>query len=335
MTIEEMEQKLYLLEKENKELKEKLTKRKSREKIKTTKKEIIDYWAVRQDECELSVDWAEAHERCWRCGYKKTLDRCHIIPDSLGGKDEPKNLVLLCRRCHKEAPNVEDEEIMWDWIRAYKTSFYDTFWKNQERKEYEFIYKKSFLDELKERDILSYRDLDRFWNINIGRSSIHYGQPWGNTATDVGILRMRLKAYDAQIGCKHNKKTKQFREKEKKFDKLVWEMYNFARKTNFSIWEGRSKNPFSITISHSEGPKQKCYVSVKLGRDNKYKIAYTNEANPNNSKVSDYNILVGESEEDVLKLVKKEVNSYIKKFGKPKQQEYVFTYNPIYHLREE
>lgn len=96
MTIEEMEQKLYLLEKENKELKEKLTKRKSREKIKTTKKEIIDYWAVRQDECELSVDWAEAHERCWRCGYKKTLDRCHIIPDSLGGKDEPKNLVLLC-----------------------------------------------------------------------------------------------------------------------------------------------------------------------------------------------------------------------------------------------
>ena len=26
-----------------------------------------------QEELGLSVDWAEAKERCWRCGYKKTL----------------------------------------------------------------------------------------------------------------------------------------------------------------------------------------------------------------------------------------------------------------------
>lgn len=36
--------------------------------IKTSRKQIIEYWETCQDECELSVDWAEAEERCWRCG---------------------------------------------------------------------------------------------------------------------------------------------------------------------------------------------------------------------------------------------------------------------------
>ena len=38
-----------------------------REKIKATKGQIVDYWIGHEDECGLSVDFAEAHERCWRC----------------------------------------------------------------------------------------------------------------------------------------------------------------------------------------------------------------------------------------------------------------------------
>ena len=68
----------------------------NRRNIKTTKKEIIDYWFCRIDESDLSVDYTEAHERCWRCGCEGTLERCHIVPDSLGGNDEAANLVLLC-----------------------------------------------------------------------------------------------------------------------------------------------------------------------------------------------------------------------------------------------
>ena len=40
--------------------------------IKTSRKQIIEYWETCQDECELSVDWAEAEERCWRCGCEST-----------------------------------------------------------------------------------------------------------------------------------------------------------------------------------------------------------------------------------------------------------------------
>ena len=126
----------------NEKLKARLYKNK-RKPIKTTKKEIVNYWERHQDECGLSVDWSEAEERCWRCGYKKTLERCHIIPDSLGGEDKPENLVLLCKRCHIEAPNVESKTFMWDWLRAYGTPFYDIFWKIRAYEEYKFIYKKS------------------------------------------------------------------------------------------------------------------------------------------------------------------------------------------------
>ena len=64
-----------------------------RSNIKTTISEIIKYWIKYEDECELNFDWSEADKICWRCGNERKLQRCHIIPDSLGGKDEPNNFV--------------------------------------------------------------------------------------------------------------------------------------------------------------------------------------------------------------------------------------------------
>ena len=82
-----------------------------RSNIKTTIQQAVDYWASRIDECELSVDWFEADTHCWRCGCEKNLQRCHIVPDSLGGQDAPSNIVLLCERCHIDGPNVTDPEL--------------------------------------------------------------------------------------------------------------------------------------------------------------------------------------------------------------------------------
>ena len=45
------------------------------------------------------------------------------MPDALGGPDAPENIVLLCKRCHAEWPNVKDPEIMWDWLKAYAVPF--------------------------------------------------------------------------------------------------------------------------------------------------------------------------------------------------------------------
>ena len=118
-----------------------------RQHIKTTVQESIDYWSRHVNECGLSVDWSEAETHCWRCGCKRNLELCHIVPHALGGKDEPSNIVLLCHRCHAEGPNVNDPEIMWDWLKAYGVSYYGTFWKIVGMKEYRFIYRHSALEE--------------------------------------------------------------------------------------------------------------------------------------------------------------------------------------------
>src|SRR6185437_3016719 len=103
-------------------------------------KEIVDYWAGRMDECDLAIDWAEAGSRCWRCGYEAALQKCHITPRSLGGPEEPPNLVLLCGRCHREAPNVSDPRFMWIWLRTTGVGFYDLYWTVRGSQEFEKMF---------------------------------------------------------------------------------------------------------------------------------------------------------------------------------------------------
>ena len=195
-----------------------------RKAIKTKIEEIVDYWAEHEDECGLSVDWEEAAERYWRCGCEKNLERCHIVPDSIGGKDEPSNLVLLCKRCHADGPNVDDPEIMWDWIRAYGVPFYDTFWSILGRREYKFIYGHSIYDELKYivEESANEWNQDTYMEIwkekfqcAIERTGLHFGQPYLNTATMAGIYRMMLKDVAKDLGV-------EFPRKEENETRLSW-----------------------------------------------------------------------------------------------------------------
>ncbi|CQR52529.1 HNH endonuclease [Paenibacillus riograndensis] len=164
--------------------------------IKTSKKEIVDYWFSIVDECGLSVDASEAHERCWRCGCEMSLERCHIIPDSLGGEDKASNLVLLCKRCHLENPNIADKDVMWDWLRAYGTSLYDIFWVKQGMKEYEFIYGKSVEEEFAERSITDVNHFDKIVKEQMRKTIFHFGHPYLNSATMAGVFRVSLKMWD-------------------------------------------------------------------------------------------------------------------------------------------
>lgn len=170
----------------------------NRKSIQTSIEEIVAYWTHHEDECGLSIDFSEAHERCWRCGCKRHLERCHIIPHALGGKDEPSNLVLLCKRCHLDNPNVLDKEIMWDWLRAYAVPFYDTFWNLQGLEEYKKIYAISMEQEWKVRNIKK-KETEEFKIIlkeQLQKASYHFGDPHLNVATLAGIYRMALKEYD-------------------------------------------------------------------------------------------------------------------------------------------
>lgn len=187
---------------------------KNRKPMKTTLEEAIDYWVKYQDESGLSVDWAEAKERCWRCGCERNLQRCHIVPHALGGKDEPSNIVLLCERCHADGPNVADPEIMWDWIRSYGVPFYDTFWSIKGMLEYRHIYGNRFMDDFQKIVAASSKQysesqLETMLREKLdqlkGDVSIHFGQPYLNDATMAGLYRMLLKKMAEELEVDENK----------------------------------------------------------------------------------------------------------------------------------
>lgn len=65
---------------------------------------------------------------CWRCGWAGSrIERCHIIPASLDGPDQPSNLVLLCHRCHLDAPDVLDPAVMWKYIDCHEPEWCEWF----------------------------------------------------------------------------------------------------------------------------------------------------------------------------------------------------------------
>jgi hypothetical protein len=98
-------------------------------------KDCISHWQTRVYEGDMGCDWDEADVRCWRCGYLRTQQKCHIIPKSLGGGDEPANLIALCAMCHDEMPNVQDAEEVWRWINKDHGELHDTYWTMRAIKE--------------------------------------------------------------------------------------------------------------------------------------------------------------------------------------------------------
>lgn len=115
---------------------------------------------------------------------------------------------------------------MWDWIRAYGVSFYDTFWGCEGMREYKFIYKHGFasalryiLDhsegELNEKEIQEYirKEIKHVTE----KSSVHFGQNYWNTATYAGNFRMLIKSLAEQQGINIEEM-----DKELKDDKIVW-----------------------------------------------------------------------------------------------------------------
>lgn len=95
---------------------------------------------------------------------------------------------------------------MWDWITAYQTPLYDAFWYIRALKEYEFIYKKPFEQEI--CDILAQANLPppsteqlRLYAFSaMNQASVHFGQGLPNTATLAGAYRMVLKSIARDCG---------------------------------------------------------------------------------------------------------------------------------------
>ena len=117
-----------------------------------SKASIANFWCKRIPETDINVDWNFAEKYCWACGYKKKLEKAHIIPHCLGGITDPSNMVLLCRECNLKNPHCKSEEDFWIWIKSHrKNNFWvgpDTFNVNKIFREYEDMYSENLYEKL-------------------------------------------------------------------------------------------------------------------------------------------------------------------------------------------
>lgn len=174
-------------------------------RITKSNEDIVSFWKDNPVFRSLGLPSIEdASKSCWRCGSRQDIQRCHIIPASLGGAGTELNLVLLCSRCHAEGPNIADQDIMFDWIKAHRNGCTHDYWLEAGMKEYEFIYGKSIEDEISAvlKDIgisgIEYEQealklLKLLTNEASVNAIFHFGQTYFNTATTAGLFRIALK----------------------------------------------------------------------------------------------------------------------------------------------
>lgn len=72
------------------------------------------FWDGRYDVRSKAPSW-EQLVRAWE---KAPLQRCHVVPCSLGGSNAPSNILLMCRECHDLSPNLIHLDFMLDWCKA-------------------------------------------------------------------------------------------------------------------------------------------------------------------------------------------------------------------------
>lgn len=58
---------------------------------------------------------------------KSKLNRCHIIPKALGGKDEVSNLFLMCEHCHIYAPDYLEPEYFFAYVLSNRKKYVNGF----------------------------------------------------------------------------------------------------------------------------------------------------------------------------------------------------------------
>lgn len=156
--------------------KETYEQRQSRKELKapTWVRECVEYWECKVYEGDLGTDFSEATTNCWRCGHLRKLQKCHIIPKSLGGEDKPENIIPLCYQCHDEMPDVNDKDEVFKWIKSSHGTCYETFWGDYALKQSE-IKLDDAINNSKDPEAKIALFIERY-AFYYAQTSVHFGQ---------------------------------------------------------------------------------------------------------------------------------------------------------------
>ena len=84
---------------------------------------IKGFWYQISNKGKFSC-WAEYVKyrdsyKCVKCGSDDNLEVHHILPRSKGGRDNPRNMVTLCRNCHQEIHR--DQKLFNKWKKKFES----------------------------------------------------------------------------------------------------------------------------------------------------------------------------------------------------------------------
>lgn len=117
----------------------------------------------------------------------------------------------------------------------------------------------------------------------------------------------------------------EFRDKE--FENVITGVYRIAKDNNFSMWVGRSRNPYSFNISGWISRGKSLCISIRMVPNNTYKYmaADTQECNPGNVDKNAYLEYVGSTVNEVEEYVYNRIRDFVRINGNPIGEPYYFT----------
>ena len=120
---------------------------------------------------------------------------------------------------------------------------------------------------------------------------------------------------------------KRFREEE--FAELVTRLVRRADEYRWSVWTGRTKNPYSITLSAFVSPEKRDCLSIRMVKG-AYMAADHTDINPNNTKLSAYTIYVGNTVNECEEYVWRRMETFRRTFGDPTEPPHRSTFRTLH-----
>jgi hypothetical protein len=114
----------------------------------------------------------------------------------------PNSIILLCRDCRLEKPNVFDKNLTWDWLKAAKKhsrtlGTYNTYWFGRGLDEYKNIYGTEIMDDIASLGIETKDFFDKYSEKLINETT----KPL-NLSTRAVILKKVIDDYRVEIKSK-------------------------------------------------------------------------------------------------------------------------------------
>lgn len=126
---------------------------------------------------------------------------------------------------------------------------------------------------------------------------------------------MILDAFDQKYPSRKYKTDEEIK-LEKDFEKLTYDICLLAKKYNFSVWEGCTKNPYSLSISAFLNSNL-VGVSIRMLKNGQYKMCLTNEYNPNYIPKPEYSTDLGNDHKLILDEIENKLKELCSLYGNP------------------